>query len=275
MEGHQFLNPAARRRGAADPPPQRLQDLRARPCSAGEPTTTVRALLEGHGYDVHVVAGDEPDAGAPPTLAATLDAASARSARSRTRRGRGLRAARPAGRDRAAHAEGLDRAPTSSTACRSRAPSAPTRCRSPTCATNPEHLAAARGVDAQLPPGRALRRRTAGSCPSSRRSRPRRAADGRQPARQRRPLTRAARAARLRDYARRRRRRPAPTARVDAPARRAAARHLPRNDATTLPALLPRRDQLEPARRGVRGRDRCLVERDRSRSTITCRPTAA
>ena len=54
-------------------------------------------------------------------------------------------------------------------------------------AREPEHLRAARGVDAQLPARGALRRATAGSCPSSRALAPDgRAPDEREPARERR-----------------------------------------------------------------------------------------
>ena len=61
-----------------------------------------------------------------------------------------------------------------------------TRFRSPTRATNPEHLAHARRVAAELPPGGAVRRRRAPRRRARARSRPRRAANGREPARQRR-----------------------------------------------------------------------------------------
>ena len=54
------------------------------------PMDDVRELLEGHGYEVHVVAGDDP-AVVHRELAAVLDAASRRSARSRTTPGRPAR----------------------------------------------------------------------------------------------------------------------------------------------------------------------------------------
>ena len=69
--------------------------------------------------------------------------------------------------------EGLDRARRSSTACRSRARSAPTRCRSPTCRTTRSISQMLEAVDAELPARGTLRRSTAGSSPSSPRSRPR------------------------------------------------------------------------------------------------------
>ena len=51
---------APRRRGAADPAPERLQDLRARPCSAGGRRADVVGLLAAQGWDPVVVAGDDP-----------------------------------------------------------------------------------------------------------------------------------------------------------------------------------------------------------------------
>ena len=44
---------------------------------------------------------------------------------------------------------------------------------------------------------------------------------------------------------------------------------------TTLPALRPRRDRLEPARRRLRGHRPRMGRRDRSRPTSTSRRTAA
>ena len=143
--GHAFLNPGDRRRGAADPAPERLQDR------------------EPHSARTH------PRGGAGRLPARQRLRAAARHRRVR-RRGPSLRACAhgrrdrrrlrphrldPSGcrcrrirgasaalaRDRAAHAEGLDRSRPWSTACRSRGPSARTRFRSQGCATNPEHLA--------------------------------------------------------------------------------------------------------------------------------------
>ena len=152
--------------------------------------------------------------------------------------------------------EGLDRARRSSTACRSRARSARTRCRWRTCATNPEHLAMLEDVDAQLPARGALRRRRAARR-RARGARARRATAGW--ARTRTPTAAGCCG-----------RSTSPTSRptrstVAAPgtepsrvdARRSASCCATSTCATSadeLPALLPRRDQLEPARRGVRGR---------------------
>ena len=213
-------------------------------------------------------------------FAATLDACYARIRAIQQRRARRTASherAALAG-DRAAHAEGLDRARRWSTACRSRAPSARTRCRSPTCATNPAQLAHARGVDAQLPAGRAVRRRRPADRRAGRRSR--RRATGAW------ARTRTRTAARLLD-----RRSTCPTSattRVDGPTpgdrartnrRASSARCCATSSRATrageLPALLPRRDELEPPRRRLRGREPLLRRARRSTSTITSRRTAA
>ena len=55
-----FLEPGPRRRRAADPAPQRLQDQRSDRARPGADRRRARAA-RGHGYEVHVVAGDEPD----------------------------------------------------------------------------------------------------------------------------------------------------------------------------------------------------------------------
>ena len=74
--------------------------------------------------------------------------------------------------------------------------------------------------------------------------------------------------------ARRSPRRRARDARVDAPARRDAARHLrSQRRRAQLPPLLSRRDQLEPARRGLRGREPHAVAAPTPATTTTSRPT--
>ncbi len=62
----------ARRRGAADPAPQRLQDRRARPCWRASPHEELEALLRGYGYEPYFVEGDDP-AAMHQLMAATLD----------------------------------------------------------------------------------------------------------------------------------------------------------------------------------------------------------
>ena len=61
-KGVALPQPGARRRGAADPAPQRLQDRRPDRARPRAPTTRSARLLEGHGYDVHFVEGDDPPA---------------------------------------------------------------------------------------------------------------------------------------------------------------------------------------------------------------------
>ena len=128
---------------------------------------------------------------------------------------------------------------------------------SATCATNPEHLAIARGVDAQLPARGAVRRATAGWCPSS----PALAPEGDR----RMGANPHANGGRLLvplelpdfdDYALAGRRAGRELHESTRQLGEYAARHLhAQREARELPAVLPRRDELEPARRGVRGRE--------------------
>ena len=238
----------------------------------------IRSLLEGHGYEVHFVEGDEPTRGAPGArddARRVLRRASARSS-SDARAARRARRAALAG-DRAAHAEGLDRARRSSTACRSRARSARTRCRCATCATNPEQLAMLETWLRSYRPeelfdddGR-LRRRA--------RARSRRAATrrmGANPHANGGALLRAARRCPTSTTTRSPCRSPATEhARVDAPARRAAARHLRATNPTNFRLFCP--DETNSNRLGAvfEVENRCFVGADHSRSTITSRPTAA
>ena len=109
-KGISFLNPRARRRRAADPAPQRRTRSPARPCSAARTRRRSASLLEGHGYDVIEVEGDDLPgmhhrfAAALAEAWATITAIQARGPRRRLGR-------QPAALadDRAAHAEGLDR----------------------------------------------------------------------------------------------------------------------------------------------------------------------
>ena len=56
---NKFLNPGARRRGASDPAPERLQDRR--PDGAGaHPQRELEDLFRGYGYEPYFVEGDEP-----------------------------------------------------------------------------------------------------------------------------------------------------------------------------------------------------------------------
>ena len=69
----QVPEPGARRRGPADPAPERLQDREPRAISRASRRTSSRASFEGYGYAPHFVEGDEPDK-VHQALAAALDA---------------------------------------------------------------------------------------------------------------------------------------------------------------------------------------------------------
>ena len=183
----QVPQPASRRRRAADPAPERLQDRQPDGAGAHHRTRSSRASSR-----------------------LRLQAVLRRGRRSRRRctsrwrrrwtraideiraiqqRRAGERQPRAAGvaDDRPAHAEGLDRARRRSTARRRRAPGARTRCRSPTMAQNPEHVRLLEQWMKSYRPRGALRRerRAPGrSCASSRR---RATGAWGEPARQRRP----------------------------------------------------------------------------------------
>ena len=106
----QVPQPGARRRRAADPAPQRLQDRQPDGARA-HPGDGARQLLQGYGCDPHLVEGDEPDA-VHQELAAALDGLLDDIARDPARGARraAARDAPALADDRAAHAEGVDRA---------------------------------------------------------------------------------------------------------------------------------------------------------------------
>ena len=217
--------PGARRRGAADPAPEWLQDLRPDRARARRPTATSASC-------------SSRTATRCTSSRATIRLTVHRRVRDRARpcyhehpRYQDERAqAAPRGRlagDRAAHAEGVDRPEGRATASQSRARSARTRCRSPASATNPRALEDARSSGCAATSRRSCSTSDGRLRAGARRARAEgRAADGRQPARQRRQAARRPRSARLPrvrgagDEARRR------AARVDAPARQDAARRL-------------------------------------------------
>ena len=251
-----FLNPGARRRGAPDPAPQRLQDLRpdgprarrrtnrfatSSPVTATRPSSS-RAPTRGgftapsrrRSNDASIAIRDDPARGAerhgPPRPAALAA-------------------------HRAADAEGLDRTQGASTACRSRGPSARIRCRS----RRAERTRAprdARGLDEELSARGALRRTAAVSSSASPRSR-RRATGG-----WARTRTRTAGASPCRstipDFTRYAVR-VAPAGRRERTSRRDSSAHAPARhlhaEPEQLSPVLPRRDQLEPPRRRLRGRE--------------------
>ena len=109
-KGDQLPQPGARRRGAADPAPQRLQDRQPDRARPGRATTTCARSSQGNGYEVHFVEGDDPLA-VHQAFAAALDACYERIRTiQREAREHGVRGAPALAGDRPAHAEGLDRA---------------------------------------------------------------------------------------------------------------------------------------------------------------------
>ena len=235
----------------------------ARRCSAAPTTTTIRQLARRPRLRRASSSRATSRCDVHAAFAATLDACvrdDPRRSRTTARARRHPRRPRVAG-DRAAHAEGLDRARRSSTACRSRARSARTRCRSPGVRDEPGAPRDARSAGCAAIGPRSSSTRRAGSSRELAGARTRRASAGW--ARTRTPTAEAADVPLdLPDYADYAVDVPTPgdrAARVDAPARRAAcatSSSQPRRD--ELPAVLSRRDQLEPARRGVRGREPLL-----------------
>ena len=111
MEGHPLPQPGPRRRGAADPAPQRLQDRRAdraRPQQRRGHRGAPRAVT---GYDADLRRGRRPGGGPPgasPRRSTGAHAAIREIQQDGADRRRRQRPATLAG-DRAAHAEGLDR----------------------------------------------------------------------------------------------------------------------------------------------------------------------
>ena len=135
----QVPQPGPRRRRAADPAPQRLQDRQpdgARTDPGGRAASAVRGIR----LRAAVRDGIRPGADARADGGDARRGARRDRARSRRGSGRGLEGragAAGVADDRAPHAEGLDRAEGRSTGCRPRAASARIRCRSPTSARTP------------------------------------------------------------------------------------------------------------------------------------------
>ena len=182
----QVRGPSSRRRGAADPPPQRLQDRE--PHRAGpDPEPELRALLEGYGHSrvISWVATTPPMSTArwprPSTRSST------RSPPSRTRRDGGTVTARarwpmivlrtPKGWTGPKEVDGK---PVEGTWRSHQVPMTDVR-------ANGSSPARPRGVDAQLPPRGAVRRRRRAASRACSPSAEGSAQDERQSARQRRP----------------------------------------------------------------------------------------
>ena len=185
---NKFLEPGARRRGAADPAPQRLQDRQPDRAGADPARRAARAAAR---LRPRAATSSRATTRRPMHQLMAADARRGRRRdRARSRRGRARAATRAAALadDRAAHAEGLDRARRRSTASRSRARSARTRCRWRSSPTTPSTSRALEAWMRSLPAGGALRRRRARSRAELAALAPDgRAPHGRQPARQRRP----------------------------------------------------------------------------------------
>ena len=262
VEGDPLPQRRARRRGAADPAPERIQDLRADRARSRE-RRVVAQLARGARLRRALRRGGRATRRAPGARGGArrlLRRASARSRRRRAPSG-GPRHAALAG-DRPADAEGVDRARRRSTACRSRGRSARTRCRSPRVRDGPRAARDARSVDASYEPERlfdasgrlvAIARGTL--APKGRggwgRTRTPTAAPWR--SRSTCPTSRLT---------------PSPSPRTErcTTSRRAQLgamlRDIYAQEPEDLPPLLPRRDELEPPRRRLRGREALLPGAD-------------
>ncbi len=253
----QVPQPEARRRGAADPPPQRLQDREphdSRPHQPRRARATARRLrlapvvrrgrragsgARADGGDARRRLRRDPrDPGAGARVGA---AAAAALADGRARHAEGLDGPeggrRPAGRGLMALAPGAD----------------------PGGAHEPRSPAAARIVDASLPPRGAVRRARHAACGARGARAARRPPHGREPAHERRSRAPRAASARLPRLRRRRHARP-DDRRGDARARCVPARRdAPERRRPQLPRVRPRRDGVEPPRRGARG-DRARLD---------------
>ena len=141
------------------------------------PERELVALFEGYGWRPILVTGGfdgEDPAHVHQRLAAALDEALDEIARDPARaRARTATSRGPPGRCSSCARRRAGRGRRRSTARRPRTAGARTRCRWPPSATATAHVAPARGVAAELPARRSSSTTKAGSCPSSRRSRPR------------------------------------------------------------------------------------------------------
>ena len=276
VEGHQLPEPGARRRRAADPAPERLQDLRPDRARARRPTRAIRELLHGHGYEVRGSSRETTRMAVHQALAATLDAccATIRAIQRRRAPASGVtkRPRWPAIVLRTPKGwtgpEGVDGLPVEGTFRAHQVPLAEVR-------TNPAHLAMLEAW-MRATAREALRRRGTARSPSS--PRWRRRASARMGANPHAnggtlavpldlvPTSRATRS-------------PSPTRRPSGTSRRGSLGSMLRDvyakNPTQLPPLLPRRDELEPPRRRLRGREPLLAGADDPDPTTTSRPTGA
>ena len=277
-KGVHFLNPAARRRGAADPAPERLQDRRTDGARPHGRRRHPAACFDGHGYDVHFVEGDEParrprsfaaDARSLPTHGSARSRRDARARRRHAARPRWpaivLRTPKgwtgPRGRRRP---------------CRSRARSARTRSRWRTCATNPRAPRDARGVDAQLSSPRSCSTTTDACVADLAQLAPAGdASHGRESARQRRAVLSAARPPGVPRLRGRRAARPAPsgTSRRARSARCCATCSRATRRQRTSGSSAPTRPNSNRLGAVFEVENRCTQRPGARRPTITSRPT--
>ena len=252
-----------------------------RPCSPGSPRTSCSTLMRGYGYAAVLRRAVTTRPTVHQQLAATLDSVARRGSpqiqhASPNRRAR-VADARPAALadDRAAHAEGLDRPEGGRRpAGRGHLPRPPGAAgrrpgRTPSTARSSRSGCAATGPrSCSTPP--------AGWCPSCAALAPAgRAADERQPARQRRPAaarpgacpTSAHYAVEVTEPGDR-------TQRGDQGAGRVPARHRRWPTATNFRIMGPGRDRLQPAAGGVRADRPGLGRRGACTATCTWPPTA-
>ncbi len=275
----QVPQPGHRRRGAADPAPQRLQDRqpdRARADPRG------RAARPDAGLRLRAFPGQRlrpdgraPRAGRDPGHCAGPDrghpaGVPRRPFRQRPRQHRASAAA--LADDHPADAEGLDRSRRGRRPARGGhlpLPPGAARC----YPDQPGAPRPARDVAAQLPPGRAVRRHRSADARAGGAGSGRRPADERQPARQRRPA-----AARPHDARLPRLRRHGGAAgdhreRGNEGDGRLPARHHHRQP-RPVPGDGSRRDRVQPAAAGLRGHRPGLGRRAAVRATTTWPPTA-
>ena len=222
VEGHQLPQSGARRRGAADPAPERLQDRRPDRARARRRRRRSRSCSTATATTCTFVEGDDP-AAVHQRLRRDARRAATTAIRAIQDDARAQRRSRPAALagDRAAHAEGLDRAEGGRRhAGRGHVPRAPGAARRRARRTRAPRACSRRGCAATAP--RSCSTTSGRLVPELAALAPqRRAAHGREPARQRRPAARRPRPARLprlRDR-RSRSRRPSATSRRASSAR--------------------------------------------------------
>ncbi len=163
----QVPQPGPRRRRAADPPPERLQDRQPDGPGPHRPRGARASVCAATATSPYFVEGHEPEP-MHRLMAATLDTVVAEIRRIQAdARNKGVDRAAALADDRPQDAQRLDRPQGWSTACRSKGRIAPTRSRSRSRPSNPEHLKHARELAAELQARGTLRRGRPAPSPSS------------------------------------------------------------------------------------------------------------